>query len=209
MKLIETVYGRDEQHWTPYLTRIGFSRLCVHVFHRGDNDPDYHDHMWWFVTLPFTTYLELVMDPSSGIVEQNIVRAWRLHYRPATYRHRVVQRCNARGELLPGQIVTLCLKGRKSRAWGFWVRRTLFIPWRTYIYGEPPGGGLSAAQLVLLRVFLDPAVAMANLPATRERDELVQLGLLEWVPGQAWSGPHTYTATPTGRMVLRHYYREA
>lgn len=208
MKLIETVYGRDGQHWTPYLTRIGWSRLCVHVFHRGDNDPDYHDHMWWFVTLPFSSYLELVQD-AEGRVTQNIVRGWRLHYRPATYRHRVVQRCSASGELLPGRIVTLCLKGRKTRSWGFWNSRALFIPWRTYIYGEPPGGDLTNAQLVLLREFLDPAVAMINLPATRERDELVEMGLLEWSPGPAWAGAHTYMVTPTGRMVLRHYYQPA
>lgn len=44
----------------PYLTRIWFWRLRLHIFHRGDADQDLHDHPWDFWTFPLTPYVEEV-----------------------------------------------------------------------------------------------------------------------------------------------------
>lgn len=96
-----TIYGRAHEHSLPYMTRIWFGRLRFHIFHRGDNDPDHHDHPWGFWTFPFTSYVEDVVirdyDPVSGMnvprkTIRQVVPALRLSYRPATHTHRVLGR---------------------------------------------------------------------------------------------------------------------
>ncbi|MBM4205175.1 MAG: hypothetical protein FJ194_13660 [Gammaproteobacteria bacterium] len=97
----------------PYLERwvLWFGgTLRLHRFFASDEDRAAHDHPWWFVTLPLTGYGEYLR---RGDVEQyREVRAWRLHFRTAMFRHRV--------ELLRFPTWTLVLTGRKSREWGFW-----------------------------------------------------------------------------------------
>jgi len=45
----------------PYLERwiiwLGFT-IRLHKFHKGDDDRAFHDHPWWFITMPFSAYLE-------------------------------------------------------------------------------------------------------------------------------------------------------
>ena len=60
-----TIWGKDAEHDTPYMTRWWIGRLRLHVFHRGDQDPDPHDHPWDFWTFPFTPYVEEVAVYSS------------------------------------------------------------------------------------------------------------------------------------------------
>ena len=60
-----TIWGKDGDHSTPYMTRIWIGRLRLHIFHRGDQDPDCHDHPWDFWTFPFTSYVEEVASYSS------------------------------------------------------------------------------------------------------------------------------------------------
>ena len=82
--------------------------LRVHKFHKGDDDRAFHDHPWWFVTLPLRSYLETT--PNRG---QVIVRRFLPHYRPAAHQHIV--------HLQGGKPVwTLILTGAKSQEWGFW-----------------------------------------------------------------------------------------
>lgn len=106
-----TIYGADGEHETPYMTRVWIGRLRLHIFHRGDADPDPHDHPWDFWTFPLTSYVEDVTVPTfaeqtalrrSGApivairmnrtTHRRLVRAWRVHFRPATYAHRVLGR---------------------------------------------------------------------------------------------------------------------
>lgn len=145
MKFIQTVYGADGV--TPYLTRFVLGRLRLHIFHRGDEDPDPHDHPWGYWTFPLTTYEEEVwsgpeesswltdflgLDP--GIIKHHqVVEAWRLHYRPATHTHRVIGRIAdssrdpdgfpgispVRWLPVPGAIVTLVWTEAIQRDWGF------------------------------------------------------------------------------------------
>lgn len=108
---VDTIYGADKEHWTPYLTRYKLGRLSLHVFHRGDADPDPHDHPYSFWTFPLTTYVEEVTRPTEigeewllGVAPgylkyRNVVRAWRFHHRPAEYTHRVLNRCAPRAAL--------------------------------------------------------------------------------------------------------------
>ena len=58
------IYGKEDEHATPYMTRYWIGRLRLHLFHRGDQDPDCHDHPWDFWTFPFTPYVEEVAEPT-------------------------------------------------------------------------------------------------------------------------------------------------
>lgn len=168
---------------TPYMTRIWIGRLRLHVFHRGDADPDCHDHPWDFWTLPLTPYVEEVAEPGLARNVQNtrlaavgdapimtvrVVRAFRLHFRPAEHCHRVLGRyrgwdrgVKAWAEAAPdlysfepiaeaGRIVTLVWRGGRRRKWGFLKHRDgrwCWSPWREYVFGGgkhapcEPGGG--------------------------------------------------------------------
>ena len=167
-RVVERIYGREGEHETCYLTRIKLTPmtrwggLYLHIFHRGDADPDPHDHPWSFWTLPTQTYLEEVMD-AEGRVTLNAVLAWRWQHRRATHVHRVVGPPPC-GRGWP--LVTLVWHTDKQRSWGFWVHDPVraegirelrkhtvandprqeqmirgdrvFVPWREYVYGHRP-----------------------------------------------------------------------
>jgi hypothetical protein len=105
------IYGRDNEHSTVYMTRFWIGRLRLHVFWRGDYDPDWHDHPWGFWTFPLNSYVEEVVSASakamvamghtewifdgrraeiSDHIFQRVVPAFRLHYRSADHTHRVL-----------------------------------------------------------------------------------------------------------------------
>jgi hypothetical protein len=99
----------------PYLERWILwcgGTLRLHRFLSSDEDRAAHDHPWWFVTVPFVTYAEYVME--EGRLCRRLVRPFRPHVRRASFRHRV--------ELLSHPTWTLVLTGAKSREWGFWVQ---------------------------------------------------------------------------------------
>lgn len=143
-KLVRKIYGDHNGQWTRYLTRLlltpetRWGHLRLHVFHRGDADPDLNDHPNDFWTFPLTSYVEEVRASSGqmdgGSKRRQTVQAWRWHYRPAEYAHRVVSRDGTVAENLR-KIVTLVWWKPKRRAWGFWVEDR-WIPWREYVYGE-------------------------------------------------------------------------
>ena len=95
----------------PYLERwifwCGFS-IRIHKFHKGDDDRAFHDHPWWFVTVPLKRYLELT--PTQGT--RTLKAGWP-HYRKATHRH-IVQLVD------DNPTWTLIITGLKARKWGFW-----------------------------------------------------------------------------------------
>lgn len=56
-----TIWDRaNAANKTPMMTRIWIGRLRLHIFWRGDGDPDCHDHPWDFWTFPLTPYVEEV-----------------------------------------------------------------------------------------------------------------------------------------------------
>lgn len=153
---VETVYGKDRTHPDPYLTRVAWGPFFLHVFHRGDRDPDYHDHVRPFWTLPLTGYVEhrlifpgvqvAALDKAAGraptgpMVRKDVVLPFRVHRREADCAHRIAGRWSGRmtmwrgeweplPETEPGPIITLGLWDRRPapREWGFW-RRHSFVP---------------------------------------------------------------------------------
>jgi hypothetical protein len=93
-------------------------QICIHVFHRSDAD-DLHDHPWNFVTIPlWRGYIEQTPDTYKRIYPFTI------HFRKATYRHRVI---------LPNErrAITLVFMGPYIRQWGFWEKGK-WIWWKQY-----------------------------------------------------------------------------
>lgn len=151
-----TIFDDAGKSRTPYMRRYWIGRLRLHIFYRGDNDPDHHDHPWDFWTFPLTSYVEEVAEPiwMSGPLpmqyypRRQVVRAFRLHYRPATHCHRVLGRYSTPLALYDGKernprfdqrrIITLVWRGRSGRAWGFLRNRDgqwCWTPWRDYVFG--------------------------------------------------------------------------
>lgn len=182
---VNHIYGADDGKETVYMTRAWFGRLRFHIFFRGDQDPDCHDHPWGFWTFPLRTYVEEVLDERivkiwgtdpvtmEGYVRESsyferrteIVRAFRWHYRPATYRHRVLgvwdrhydgwakrgHHYNVKGEVVPahipvGVLPTIVWRDKPSRAWGFTKERSgiwCWVPWTDYVFN---GGKAAPCQ---------------------------------------------------------------
>lgn len=145
---ISTIYGRAGEHDEPYMTRIWFGRLRLHIFHRGDNDPDCHDHPWDFWTFPLTPYVEEVLVAIRDAIPEGttprpqryqrvrqVVPAFQWTFRKATHTHRVLgpvgdevtqtvaKAMRLPSEMLPaignGKIVTVVWRGKGERPWGF------------------------------------------------------------------------------------------
>lgn len=142
-----TVYGVDGVHRTAYQTRLWIGRLRLHIFHRGDQDPDYHDHPWGFWTFPLTSYVEEVVEVIHHNLVTTVDRAtrtilWDDHageyfQAPAVisiltkqpkrqtvrawhWHYRPATHTHrVLGALAGGKIITLVWRERKSRAWGF------------------------------------------------------------------------------------------
>lgn len=128
----------------PYLDRyiLYLGGLCVrlHKFWRGDDDRAPHDHPWNFWTFPLTSYVETVEEPGwDGTLRpgqlcrhawrhRNVVKAFRLHYRRAKYRHIVLGRAD--GSKKP--FWTFVITGKVVNKWGFWPQPNRFVPWREW-----------------------------------------------------------------------------
>jgi len=158
----DRLYGVDGEYRTPYMTRLSIGRLRLHIFHRGDADPDCHDHPWDFWTFPLTAYVEEQTKVFSGgiyAVRRNVVPAFRWSFRPAEHTHRVLGRFGGyepgpwfggpmgRAEarlqnrtliVRPGRIITIVWLGHSRRKWGFLRNRDgnwCWTPWKEYVFG--------------------------------------------------------------------------
>jgi hypothetical protein len=109
----------------PYLTRWYLFRrewlgVFLHLFHRSDEDRALHDHPWSFLTIVlWRGYREFT--------PKGVRRIWpgMVLYRPAEWRHRV--------ELIKGRsALTLVLRFRSRREWGFWEGGTRFVQWNQW-----------------------------------------------------------------------------
>lgn len=160
---INRIYGAEGDHETAYMTRAWFGRLRFHVFHRGDADPDCHDHPWGFWTFPLRSYVEEVLEERTRTVwkreaktvetyyerRTQVVKAFRLHYRPATHKHRVlgawdswwddtIQYGSEPAYCPIGNIPTIVWREKPSRLWGFIKHdeadKWCWLPWMTYVF---------------------------------------------------------------------------
>jgi hypothetical protein len=135
-------YSRVGLGETPYLDRyiayIGGPTLRLHKFWRGDDDRAPHDHPWRFWTFPLTSYVEMVeqWDGDEDYGEwlpgwkrfDRVVRAFRIHYRPAKYRHVVLGQLRKLNKPFWTFVVTCSVEN----GWGFWPTPTTFVPWREW-----------------------------------------------------------------------------
>lgn len=149
-----TIIDQDPESPTfrlPYMTRTRLGRLMYHVIYRRDDD-DPHDHPWWFVTFPLTSYVEevtlrtvesfdrdigAIIDPPlvEFVTFRRAVRAFHFHYREAHFIHRIlgpwtgedVSQYPAAGGyergVGTGTIRTIVWRGPEIREWGFWKTR--------------------------------------------------------------------------------------
>jgi hypothetical protein len=155
----DVVYGAEGEHETPYMSRWWIGRLRFHVFHRGDEDPDCHDHPWGFWTFPLQSYVEEVLDKKTMTTYLQVVEGWRWSYRPAEHAHRVMypEQCSAgffetsyhnivpearaRQALWPLRTIVWREKSKHRHRWGFWKVRTqdgvrvmCFSHWKNYVF---------------------------------------------------------------------------
>lgn len=116
------------RYMTRFILYFGLGCLRLHRFYQGDDARAPHDHPFWFVTFPFTSYLEQVprFTPSNlRVMVTEHVAAWRPHFRRAAYQHIVAGRADYQHK----PFWTLVLAGRPVRVWGFWRNPFEFIPW--------------------------------------------------------------------------------
>lgn len=125
----DTVFINGERYLDRWILYVGGPCIRLHRFWRGDDDRAVHDHPWAFWTLPLTHYTEIVQrkfDENFYYNQRKLVRAWRLHKRPAKYRHYVVGRADG----LKGPFWTIVFAAQKSNSWGFWPTPHTFVYWR-------------------------------------------------------------------------------
>jgi hypothetical protein len=124
-------FSRVHIHGLPYLDRWILhcgGTLRLHRFWRGDDARASHVHPWiWFVTFPFTSYVECVYSAGDPI-ELDVVAAWRPHLK-IDHEHRVLGRFD--GEDKP--FWTLVVTGVPSQEWGFYTAENEFINWRDWL----------------------------------------------------------------------------
>ena len=119
-----TIKAEGEKYLTRWILHLVLFNLRLHKFYRGDDQRGMHDHPFWFVTLPFTTYWE-----DTELYGLRFVRAWRLHFRGRDFKHRVVG-AQFFDELYP--FYTVVLAGPYKDNWGFYTNEGEYVPWQEW-----------------------------------------------------------------------------
>jgi len=145
-RIIYVCESRGDER-TPYLTRWFLLQIeepfqfmiCLHKFHRSDDDDATHDHPWDFLTVPLWRGYYDVTEPvlSSGIENLRLSveekdslhelnykkqRCWPLipYFRKAEHRHRVELFKDKQGKEKVAYTLVLMFKRRKR--WGFFTK---------------------------------------------------------------------------------------
>ncbi len=147
--IVETLW--DRQGATPYQTRVKCpSGFRIHIFWRGDRDPDMHDHPADFWTFPLVSYVERFWDDDARTYARRVVKAFWPHHRRAEFAHLVlgawagtysVHDCGFMPDTDARPIVTLGWWGKKRREWGFHTPSG-WVPWQQYV--SQPGWSVVA-----------------------------------------------------------------
>lgn len=123
-----------------YMLCLGLVELRLHKFWRGDDDRAPHDHPWWYLTMPFASYREIIPRVEQGrgfsyrAYDRRVVRRWRFNFRPANFQHIVVCRVQEDDHdfRMHEPFWTFVICGRKTREWGFWSQIDTFIHHRDW-----------------------------------------------------------------------------
>lgn len=107
---VSHIGGKDGVHDTVYQSRFKLGRIRLHIFYRGDLDPDCHDHPFDFWTFPLTPYIEEYVNDTiadrcrksqdgsciapngATVVRKQLIRAFRITFRKAEHTHRILGR---------------------------------------------------------------------------------------------------------------------
>lgn len=166
---INVIYGAVDGKTAPYMYRAWIGRLRFHLFCRGDEDPDCHDHPWGFWTFPLRSYVEEYLEERTAtryragarpdgtaepyqrtyyIRHQRVVKAFRLHRRDASFKHRVLGVHSGWAIRMPpdpttilyryeGYVPTIVWRDRPhGRLWGFYKERLgvwCRVQWQEYV----------------------------------------------------------------------------
>ena len=106
----DLIHNEDQPYLERWILWCGIT-LRLHRFLASDEDRAVHDHPWWFVTVPFTSYGEFVEVDGNEVYRS--VAAFRPHFRSSQFRHRV--------EITKAPSWTLVMTGPKSNERGFWL----------------------------------------------------------------------------------------
>jgi hypothetical protein len=121
------VWAEGEKYLDRFIVYAG-GTLRLHKFYRGDDARAPHNHPWWFITFPFTTYTEETYTEDGWFTGVRVVRAWRFHFRSAKYCHVVLGRADRKDK----PFYTFVISGRRSNGWGFWPKAGKFVYWRNW-----------------------------------------------------------------------------
>lgn len=120
------------RYMTRHILYLGLICLRAHRFYQGDDARAPHDHPFWFITFPFTSYLEKVPHWNPQCIRYLVtehVQGWRPHFRRAEYQHIVV----GRADYAHKPFWTFVIAGRPTRTWGFWPTVIKFVPWWEWV----------------------------------------------------------------------------
>jgi hypothetical protein len=105
-----------------YLIRTRWFAVHIHRILRPDDDEALHDHPWPFMAMPLIgSYHEVRPD-----APPTVRRMFRPAFRSATDRHRI--------SYVSPHLVTLFIRGRRVRNWGFWPNSGTFVPWEERLF---------------------------------------------------------------------------
>lgn len=111
-------------------------RLHLHRFHRGDEDPEMHNHPWWGASLILVGGYREERLRADGAVLRFDRGPGSVNLIGLDVFHRV--------DLVRGDCWTLFYSAPNAQPWGFVDRATrAFVPWREFIMrkGMVPNGG--------------------------------------------------------------------
>lgn len=104
--------------------------ILVHRIDAADPGMDLHDHPWAFVSIVLRGgYTEEFCDTrlATGDLGERTWRRWSIHRMPLNIAHRITA--------VEPNTVTLVLRTRKTRRWGFYLP-TGWVDWEAYDYAQ-------------------------------------------------------------------------
>lgn len=129
------LFVRRELYMERWLFYVASYTLRLHKFYRGDDDKASHTHPWWFITFPLSPYFERMFDRGKSMGSR-VVKAFRFHYRPATFEHYVAWGLDLSVSRL--DFVTPCYIKRKRPFYTIVITGRVLNPWGFYPFDRNP-----------------------------------------------------------------------
>lgn len=170
-----TIRGADG---SPYLTRYRLidlgkeiGRLYIHRFHRGDEDPELHDHPWHGISLIL----------AGGYIEERVVydfdgdggRSIRVRRFGPGSLNVILPTTFHRVDLIGKSAWTLFATGPIVKSWGFASRDgQVFTHWKTFVAAKGPLKGKTRGAPGPVDKFLAEGGSLEAVPASVIEAEL-------------------------------------